>query len=336
MWNCFYTKTEDEHIIRYAVGVKGESLDLDKINRFILFLNGRNQWIEINDKILDDVNISEDSAILTWDHRGQGDSEGKRASIDSYDTFVKDTKFLIDTVVGSRPYSIMSHSMGGLITLYGCVKKEFNPESIVLVSPLIRLPKYRLLHFMTGCLYPIKGLGVDEIWRKLGTFPSTSYETNNLTHSYKYFNKVKNTPYPIPLPDLDWLHASIKASKYITNPKNMVMLLDIPICLIVAQKEQVVDSKSFSQWFYTLQKLKSQSRNKNTYSDKGLMKDQEIGTRRSKIIDQFFSISGAYHELLTEEDHYRDQVIKIINNWLDITEFNQVSSDQLNELDKIG
>ena len=113
----------------------------------------------------------------------------------------------------------------------------------------------------------------------------------------------------------------------------MTPLLNIPICLIVAQKEKVVDSPSFNQWFYALEKLKSQSR--LTYNKQGVI-DQKNGGKRSKIIDQFFSISGAYHELLTEEDHYRNQVINIINNWLDITEFNQVSDDQSSELDQIG
>ncbi len=336
MWNYFHIKTDTDHTIRYAIGVKEDELNLDKINRFIVFFNGRTQWIELNSKILDDLDISEDTAILTMDHRGQGDSGGKRASIDSYSTFVKDSKFLIDKIIGGKPYMIMSHSMGGLITLYGCISKVFTPKSLILVSPLIRLPKYRVVHQIVRVLYPLRHLGVSRLLSNILNSVSLKYETNTLTHSYKYFNEVKHSPYPVPAPDLDWLHASMKASSFILDSRNLTQLLNIPLCMIVAEKEQVVDKKTFRFWFDKLERLKNQYRIQIRSSHQPITDNLPQSFDLPKIVDQFFTIGGAYHEILTEEDHYRNQAIKIINNWFTITEFNNCSYTKPDSLDKIG
>lgn len=340
MWKFNYYKTDDNVSIRYAIGIKdfdpNLDFDLESIDRYIVFLNGRTQWIELNEKILDDLKISKNTAILTLDHRGQGASQGKRGSIDSYDRFVKDTRSIIENIVGSKPYILMSHSMGGLISLYGVLRLEFLPKSLILISPLLLLPGGKLLRACIGLMYAFRKLGIDYLLKKISDLSSFEYETNRLTHSYKYFYRVKCSPYPVPFPDIAWIRATSKASKFIFKSKNMLKVVSIPVLMIVAQKERVVDSKGFSLWFNKLENLKrcikNQNQNKNQNQDQNQGQNQnqnedlkESSAKGLKISNQFFCISGAYHELLTEEKPFRDKTISIINNWISIIEFDQIS-----------
>ena len=340
MWSFNYYKTDDNISIRYAIGIKDRDqslgtdldskIDLKSIDRYIVFLNGRTQWIELNEKILDDLKISKTTANLTLDHRGQGASQGKRGSIDSYDRFVQDSKSIIENIVGSKPYILMSHSMGGLISLYGVLKAKFLPRGLILISPLLLLPGGRLLRACIGLMYAFRKLGVDYILKKISGRSSFEYETNRLTHSYKYFYRVKCSPYPVPFPDIAWIKATSSASKFIFKSKNMLKVVSIPVLMIVAQKERVVDSKGFSLWFNKLENLKkcikNQNQNKNQDQNQNQVEDlKESSAKGLKISNQFFCISGAYHELLTEEKPFRDKTISIINNWISIIEFDQIS-----------
>jgi len=55
--------------------------------------------------------------VLGYDHRGHGQTDGQRAMIDSFDTYVKDMRAITNTFFSpNKKNFIFAHSMGGLIT----------------------------------------------------------------------------------------------------------------------------------------------------------------------------------------------------------------------------
>ena len=86
---------------------------------------------------------------LAWDLRGHGRSEGKRGYVEDFNFYALDLKcflhFLKDTGKLQGPFTILGHSMGGLITLRYMVDRDTSsaadravaPKSLVLSSPLL-------------------------------------------------------------------------------------------------------------------------------------------------------------------------------------------------------
>lgn len=80
--------------------------------------------------------------IIGWDLRGHGRSHGKRGYIDRFQTYSEDLQAFIRYLESegklSLPYSLVSHSMGGLITLKYLI--DHGPKgaaSLALSSPLL-------------------------------------------------------------------------------------------------------------------------------------------------------------------------------------------------------
>ena len=83
--------------------------------------------------------------LLQYDLRGHGQSEGRRAWIDNFSTFVDD---LADILVylkrehGMEKFVLFGHSLGGLIALSYLLhpqRKEFSPEKVFLGAPPLRI-----------------------------------------------------------------------------------------------------------------------------------------------------------------------------------------------------
>ena len=129
MWYFSYLKDDSitDYSIRYAIGFKNNNYhsekDLEHINRFIVFINGRTQWIEMNEDIIEDLDISDDTAIITWDHRGQGDSVGKRGYINSYDEYIEDGLKVISKLIPKDRVNRTHHQML-LFGRYYCKSKN--------------------------------------------------------------------------------------------------------------------------------------------------------------------------------------------------------------------
>ncbi|HET6566833.1 MAG TPA: alpha/beta hydrolase [Rhodothermales bacterium] len=80
-------------------------------------------------------------AVTAYDQRGYGRSEGKRASIASFDEYVSD----LDTFVGhvrqthsDLPLMLLGHSMGGLIAAAYSIRHRPPVRGLVLSSPAVQ------------------------------------------------------------------------------------------------------------------------------------------------------------------------------------------------------
>ena len=122
-WKFKTIRSFDETPIRYATYSRGTDP-----SKALIFLNGRTEWIEKYQGLPLKLNLPEDVVFITMDHRGQGASGGLRADVDSYESFVKDIGTVLNRACRDLPYSIIAHSMGGLIGLYGCLTHHLTAQ----------------------------------------------------------------------------------------------------------------------------------------------------------------------------------------------------------------
>jgi len=83
-------------------------------------------------------------AVYGFDHRGHGQSDGKRGYITNWDEFRQDLHLFLDIIRAQEkdlPLIILGHSMGGLIVLnYLLCKPDENIAAVIASSPLLAQP----------------------------------------------------------------------------------------------------------------------------------------------------------------------------------------------------
>lgn len=285
-WSVDTVRSSDGKTIRFGVYKKGAA----PTKRAIVFANGRSEWLEKYDFLPELLKIPEDCIFVTWDHRGQGASDGGRATIDSYDTYVADMQAVIQTAVGDIPYVQLAHSMGGLITLYGILKQATRPQRAALSSPLLLLPEIGMSRGVAkkvANLFAVASLGEWHVG--LGRVEKAKFAKNPLTHSIQAYELIQSTPYKIPSPTFTWIKATFQATDFVFD-KEVISTLTVPTLVMGGSEETVVDPGGFSRW------------------------SQLAGSLIETPI-RFDMISGARHELLNETPQYLNQAIANIRNW---------------------
>jgi lysophospholipase len=281
--------TTDDHRgytkLRYATWPRGRNP-----SRFVVFVNGRTEWIEKYPNLPEWLNLPDDVGFLTWDHCGQGGSGGERSWIDHYDTYAKDAQRIIQLVVGNRGFIIIAHSMGGLISLYSTMKGMLRPRRLILCSPLFQLPQKPLPEFIAR---PTSWLLSLTRYSKSGTgagkHDRAMFENNRLTHDEATFRRIQNSPYPCPSASFGWVSQTYRATDYI-HSNAAISGFQTPTLILVGEDERVVDPMGFDRW---INKARANS---------------------TAAID-YQVIPEGRHELFSETQKIRDQAVNAIRQW---------------------
>ncbi len=226
--------------IRYAIR---EGTDPSRV---VFFLNGRSEYLEKYFDLPDDTQLASWTWI-TMDHRGQGASEGQRSHVASYTDFAKDAKAVIDEAGKGRPYVMMAHSMGGLITLYGTIKGFLTPTSIVLSSPLfgILAPMPMTLAKALAKIFSYTPLFTRYTGSKVDR--RADFSGNVLTHSQIRFDAMATSPYTTSSPTFGWVYATFEAFKLIFHEESLKNL-KLPLAIAAGTEEKVVDRAMYEIW----------------------------------------------------------------------------------------
>jgi lysophospholipase len=224
------------------------SLHKESAKEFLVFLNGRTEWIEKYHYLFDDLDLKEGTGFLTWDHRGQGDSGGRRAFVDTYDDYANDAEDIVNHIVKDRPYSIISHSMGGLIALFSVLKGKLKPQKMILSSPLLGLPNDPVPRILAKPVAKtLSRLNLGAFGSGAGIFTHKPFADNQLTHDEAKFMAMRDTPYPVGSATFKWVAASFEAIDFVFAEEN-VRTLKCPTLIVKAENETVVDGEACDNW----------------------------------------------------------------------------------------
>lgn len=285
-WIVDSVRSFDGKTIRFGVHQRGQQ----PVRRAVAFANGRSEWLEKYDFLPDLLQLPEDCVFVTWDHRGQGASDGVRAGIDHYDTFVRDMQAIFQTAIPNIPYVLMGHSMGGLISLYGTLTGKLHPKSVALSAPLLLMPETIMKRPLASKVARLMNRGpLRNVSIGAGNFEKSSFARNPLTHSAENYQKLQNAPYKVPSPTFSWVNASFEASAVVFDEER-VRKLNAPVLIMGGSEEVVVDPKGFSSWM-------------------------QLAHRVTQTSTRYELIPGARHELFNEIPQYQHRATELTRLW---------------------
>lgn len=216
--------------------------------RFVIFINGHGEYIEKYSFLPEDLELPPEWGFVTWDHRGQGDSEGSpRLHFDDYDLVCQDGESLLQDTIGDSPYSVIAHSMGGLIALYGTMRGFFKPEKIVLSAPLFGVQTAIPTCVARAMSFSAVSLGMGRTYFQNQLDKNPAFENNMFTYSRERFHRRCASPYRFEGVTFGWIRATLKAIDYVSADNNLAKL-QTDIKVLIGDDERLVDTTAIDKW----------------------------------------------------------------------------------------
>ena len=284
-----YMETADGRKIRYALmpatgpGGKGT----------VIILHGRNECIEKYFETMGEL-ADRGFATATFDWIGQGGSD--RTYKDPHKGYVRDFneyvadlgQFMTDIALPDcrAPFYILAHSTGSLAAILAAPKMGNRIRRMVLMAPLLGLSGMPLGHSgirrLSGFL---RFIGLGGMYLGGGPRPRETkpFLGNKLTSGEKRYRRnsrlyESHPDLALGGPTATWVNASCRAIDTVTRP-DFKMQIQIPTLIIAAGGDEIVSNKAIEQFVR--------------------------GLRTGALV----TIDGARHEILQEQDFYRDQAL---------------------------
>ena len=262
----------------------------------VLLLQGRNECIEKYFETATDL-AARGYVVACFDWRGQGGSERllrdpQRGHVRSFRDYERDLLAVFEGLAlpdGRAPFTLVGHSMGGLIALLAAPALVGRVERIVALAPLVRLVEqplgHRGLKWTTGIA---RALGLGRLYAAGGprTGEAPEFLTNVLTtdparHARNAEMFLEHPHLGIGGPTVAWVNAACRAMSRLTDERHL-RDVRVPSLLIAAGDDQVVSNVA-----------------------------QERLVRRMRNANML-TVDGARHEMLQERDRYREQVLAAV------------------------
>ena len=258
----------------------------------VVVLPGRNECIEKYFETISDL-ARRGFASVAIDWRGQGGSERllrdpRRGHVESFNEYVSDLdQFFREVVLPDcrPPYTVLGHSMGALIALLAAPDLANRVRRMVLCAPLLKIcapVSMSSLRALAGFLHGI-GLGGVYIAGQSRRGKETPFRPNQLTSDAARYARNQQLIRAFPElfvggPTAAWLNAACAAARRVCDPDFMASI-HLPILFLAAGIDTVVSTPAIERYARDL--------------------------RAGKVL----TIDGARHELLQEQDLYREQVL---------------------------
>ncbi len=289
-----FIETSDRRRIRYAVAkVRGASRGT------VILLQGRNEAIEKYFETIGDLN-DRGFSVVTFDWRGQGGSERqlRRSTlghVKHIGHYLIDFECVLQDVVlpdCRGPYTVLAHSMGGLIALHASSRHANTIDRLVLFAPLIgfasSLPSLGTLSRIATAARWL-GLSTRPVRRAIpGRLPNPA--DNPLTSDRRRFDRNRLIAERAPelfvgSPTVAWLAAMTRAMRRLDDSAE-IAALSVPTLIVTAGADQVVSSRAAERLAYRMR------------------------------CGSALTIPLARHELMQEADRFREQALEAFDAYV--------------------
>ncbi|MEM8987144.1 MAG: alpha/beta hydrolase [Pseudomonadota bacterium] len=255
----------------------------------VALLPGRVEFIEKYFEVVEELR-ARGFAVGVLDWRGQGLStrllaDGVKGHIDDFQTYVDDLRVFLHAVAREfpgGPLLVLAHSMGGAVALKLMTEGYDGADGVILSAPMTRLIQNPLKRWAAqilsrgACMFgagealaPAEGVRADE------PFPD-----HTLTHDRErgerfYALKLASPDAVVGRPTYRWLDTAFAATQVFSDPQRLGDVKP-PVLIVSPRDERLVDPASHDR----------------------IVCDLPDG--------RLVRIPGARHEILMEEDRYRD------------------------------
>lgn len=264
----------------------------------LVVVSGRTEFMEKYAEVCHDLRDAGVSFYI-YDHRGQGSSErlladSQKGHVESFANYVGDLKIFIDTVVRpDRPRKIilLSHSMGGTISLLYAMEHQDLLGGLILSSPMFSITTRPIPGFLARIISRaavLVGRKTDYVFGTGPYKPDIPFADNDLTGSSSRFARnlqliEENPALALGGPTFGWLDQSFTA---VAELQKMRINLQLPVLLLQGEADRVV----------------------------GRREQQEICDRLADC--RRIAFPGGRHELMMEEDGLRAAVLQEIRTFV--------------------
>ena len=259
----------------------------------VCLFSGRGEFIEKQFETVADLR-RRGFHVAALDWRGQGLSDRllkdrSKSHIRRFSQYETDVKSFISEIVlpdCPPPFFALAHSMGALALLhYTAAARPIWFQRLVLISPMIKLtgkslpmPLIRILAKL-ACQIGLAGLRIPG--NDVTPAEDQRFEENEVTSDQRRFERFKGILQAAPelssgMPTIGWLNAALNAMTDLRDDE-FVERIDAPVLMIAAGRDKVVSRRAI----------------------------EHFGKRLP--LGGTVTIDGAQHDLLSENDHYRDQ-----------------------------
>lgn len=220
--------------------------------------------------------------ILDWPGQGLSDrllEDPKKGHIDRFETFMSALRNGLDAMPGDlpRPYVCVAHSMGGAIALAAMARKLVRVDAAAFSAPMWGLPVNLAVRYI---IWAMRAVGRDGDYARQPGPPET-FDSNIVTHDRDRWQLQRDLIAAVPELEVGpmtwgWLGASLDILNETRKPA-LLRGVDCPVFVASAGDEQLVDNKAHAK----------------------VAKHIPSCTH--------ITIEGARHEILMEQDAYRQQ-----------------------------
>jgi alpha-beta hydrolase superfamily lysophospholipase len=221
------------------------------------------------------------ASLWIHDHRGHGQSQGKRGHINDFDDYLQDLKIVIEMAridrIDQLPLLLLGHSMGGLIALSFVRRFPQYVDGLIVSSPLLGVPKPppRVLSAIARML--------SMVW------PTMSLK-NRLDPTLISHDGAEVRAYV----QSEWVHGRISARWFVRCMAEMgatggsADAINTPILMQIAGDDRLVSAPAALAYFDAL-----------TVADKTLCQYDDL-----------------YHEIYNEKPPDREKVLEDLRQWV--------------------
>ncbi len=221
-------------------------------------------------------------SIWIPDHRGHGQSGGKRGHVLNFEQYLLDLRLVVEMARADLPEGkkvfLLGHSMGGLIALYFAQHNPDLIDGVIASSPglgmVIKVPAVK----------NVLGQVMSFIWPGLSF--GNELDATKISRDESVVNAYQNDPLVHDRVSARWFTEMLSTMEEVNRQASRIQ---IPVLMQVAGDDHLVSAQSSQQFFEKL-----------TVTDKTL-----------------FMYDGLYHEVYNELDEQRQKVLSDLEAWLE-------------------